>query len=41
MVYRQSRLGKTSHVADTEVLLTDMLNTFFDRFEDNTIDVAS
>ena len=29
--------GKTSHVADTDVLLPDKLNTFFARFEDNTV----
>ena len=29
--------GKTSHVADTNVLLSDRLNTFFARFEDNTV----
>ncbi|KAM9528583.1 uncharacterized protein ACWYII_041222 isoform 1-T2 [Salvelinus alpinus] len=29
--------GKTSHVADTFVLLPDKLNTFFARFEDNTV----
>ena len=28
---------KTSHVADTNVLLTDKLGTFFVRFEDNTL----
>ena len=28
--------GKTSHVADTEVLLPDKLNTFFARIEDNS-----
>ena len=28
---------KTSHVADTNVLLLDRLNTFFARFEDNTV----
>ena len=28
---------KTSHVADTDVLLPDKLNTFFARFEDNTV----
>ena len=28
--------GKTSHIADT-VLLPDKLNTFFARFEDNTV----
>jgi hypothetical protein len=28
---------KTSHVADTNVLLPDRLNTFFARFEDNTV----
>ena len=29
--------GKTSHVADTDVLLPDKLNTFFAHFEDNTV----
>ena len=29
--------GKTSHVADTEVLLPDKLNTFFTRIEDRTV----
>ncbi|KAK6321588.1 hypothetical protein J4Q44_G00085640 [Coregonus suidteri] len=29
--------GKTSHVADPDVLLPDKLNTFFARFEDNTV----
>ncbi|XP_045570721.1 uncharacterized protein isoform X1 [Salmo salar] len=29
--------GNTSHVADTDVLLPDKLNTFFARFEDNTV----
>jgi hypothetical protein len=29
--------GKTSHVADTDVLLPDKLNTFFARFEDDTV----
>ena len=29
--------GKTSHVADTDILLPDKLNTFFPRFEDNTV----
>jgi hypothetical protein len=29
--------GKTSHVTDTDVLLPDKLNTFFARFEDNTV----
>ena len=28
---------KTSHVEDMDVLLPDKLNTFFDRFEDNTV----
>ena len=28
---------KTNHVADTDVLLLDRLNTFFARFEDNTV----
>ena len=28
---------KTSHVADTDVLLPDKLNTFFARFEDNSV----
>ena len=28
---------KTSHVTDTDVLLPDKLNTFFARFEDNTL----
>ena len=28
---------KTSHVTDTDVTLTDKLNTFFARFEDNTV----
>jgi hypothetical protein len=28
---------KTRHVADTDVLLPDKLNTFFARFEDNTV----
>lgn len=28
---------KTSHVAETDVLLPDRLNTFFARFEDNTV----
>jgi hypothetical protein len=28
---------KTSHVTDTNVLLPDKLNTFFARFEDNTV----
>ena len=28
---------KTSHVTDTEVPLPDKLNTFFARFEDNTV----
>jgi hypothetical protein len=31
---------KTSHVADTDVLLTDKLNTFFARFEDNTMPLS-
>jgi hypothetical protein len=29
--------GETSHVADTDVLLPDKLNTFIARFEDNTV----
>ena len=29
--------GKTRHVADTNVLLPDKLNTFFACFEDNTV----
>ena len=29
--------GKTSHVADSDVLLPYKLNTFFARFEDNTV----
>ena len=29
--------GKTSHVADTDVVLLDKLNTFFTRFEDITV----
>ena len=29
--------GKTSHIADTVVMLPDKLNTFFTRFEDNTV----
>ena len=29
--------GNTSHVADTDVLLPDKLNTFIARFEDNTV----
>jgi hypothetical protein len=29
--------GKTSHDADTDVLLPYRLNTFFARFEDNTL----
>ena len=29
--------GKTSHVAHTNVLLTDKLNTLFAHFEDNTV----
>ena len=29
--------GKTSHVADTDILLPDTLNTFFARFENNTV----
>jgi hypothetical protein len=29
--------GKTIHVADTNVLLPDNLNTFFACFEDNTV----
>ena len=33
--------GKTSHVADTDVLLPDKLNTFFVRFEDNTVPPSS
>ena len=28
---------KTSHVAVTDVTLSDKLNTFFARFEDNTV----
>jgi hypothetical protein len=28
---------KISHVTDTDVLLPDKLNTFFARFEDNTV----
>jgi hypothetical protein len=28
---------KTSHTTDTDVLLTDKLNTFFARFEDKTV----
>ena len=28
---------KTSHIADTDILLPDKLNTFFGRFEDNTV----
>jgi hypothetical protein len=28
---------KTYHVADTDILLLDKLNTFFARFEDNTV----
>ena len=28
---------KTSHATDTDVLLPDKLNTFFARFEDNTV----
>ena len=33
MDYKQ----KTSHIADTDVLLPDKLNTFFAHFEDNTV----
>ena len=33
----QGLIGKTSHVTDTYVLLPDKLNTFFARFEDNTV----
>jgi hypothetical protein len=29
--------GKTSHITDTNVLLPDKLNTFFTRFENNTV----
>jgi hypothetical protein len=29
--------GKTSHVADTDVLRSDNLNTFFACFEDNIV----
>jgi hypothetical protein len=29
--------GKTSQVEDTDALLSDKLNTFFPRFEDNTV----
>jgi hypothetical protein len=29
--------GKTSHFVDTDVMLLDKLNTFFARFEDNTM----
>jgi hypothetical protein len=29
--------GKTSHDADTDVFLPEKLNTFFARFEDNTV----
>ena len=29
--------NKISHVTDTDVLLPDKLNTFFPRFEDNTV----
>jgi hypothetical protein len=32
--------GKTNHVADTDVLLPDKLNTFFAHFENNTADVS-
>ena len=28
---------KTSHITDTDVLLPDKLNTFFARFEENTV----
>ena len=28
---------KTSHVSDTDITLPDKLNTFFARFEDNTV----
>ncbi|CDQ97846.1 unnamed protein product [Oncorhynchus mykiss] len=29
--------GQTSHITDTDILLPDKLNTFFTRFEDNTV----
>ena len=36
--YRQSDYKKkTSHVKDTDITLPDKLNTFFARFEDNTV----
>ena len=32
--------GKTNHVADTNALLPDKINTFFVCFEDNTVPLA-
>ncbi|KAM9464846.1 cyclin-dependent kinase 2-associated protein 1-like [Salvelinus alpinus] len=32
--------GKTSHIADTDALLLDKLNTFFAGFEENTVPPA-